>query len=857
MAENIKYEPIWSFDKKTLSNVLLKGTNTYGTYNVVTTWYDGTFMNDSKLDSEGIYVKYQGKYLLQNLGDYGKVLQKDTMIEMRTLSSKEILLLKIGYYKFLQLNGLYKKGDIRVRNYSLTFVGVDDNASIIDIGNIKLRHDFKDFVSYFDFGAKLTLATSSDDWDCIKKTHDYANTNSIKVVQSFGDIYPKYVIDVKTHIDLTGVNIHITDIIANKSVFNILSSNEWIAKTITSQSTLVKKLDRLTDFISFDNVLVNIKSDEVLCQRTTGGTTSIEYKDDIVYVGANGYLINSVLIHDFTTGNLTVRYKKCNDEAVVIKGINILWEFTSSNNWCQVLNINRSNTTLSNVNNIVNPQYPIEPSVYRRYLINIFDCYNFTAINIDGLNISTAITGSAYIISMTNVVRSLFSNLLLIRGWGAFGTNRVKHITINDSTINRFDVHLTGSDIFMNHVNFVGGWGVLLGYGMGDAKLNNCSSDYSNIDGKVSDYIVRSAGTYGLWFAGDVHITNHTINTKGSGSKKLLSITIDDLEIDYKEAYNVETPSLYVDNIKFNNISGESLTAYDVQDGRLYYLKTTLEANNKKLVMPKDIIVRNLFKSIDDDNSYTRACFIEVPNQITGYVQGSTNIFVDNVKQDIHSYHKTNTPTSYAQATVLKPLIYFSEIRSTSGESDHRLTIQNSDGGVKFYGRSQSIKISNSSISYADWYSSVTYPSIDIDVRDCLLYPSMNSGKTAYILKNTTLNITDSLIYLATYNLVALPITFTGAFIYAKSNYVGGGFSNVTSEQINLLDRSFNNSRIKTNIIIVNAAQTIAGLVKQGVSVPDTAIQATGSNPTKAEYDTLLAEFRALKTSLKNAGSLS
>src|SRR5690625_717127 len=135
-------KPIWSADGQTLTNVLVNNKNT--TYNKVSNWYDGTPMDDSKLDDDFVYVKYEGKYLLRNF-EYGQVLQKDTMDEMRNLSPYEILLLKLGVYKHVQLNGYYEKGDTPtpIEYFLSDTVEDDDGGSVIDVGNnIKLEHVF-------------------------------------------------------------------------------------------------------------------------------------------------------------------------------------------------------------------------------------------------------------------------------------------------------------------------------------------------------------------------------------------------------------------------------------------------------------------------------------------------------------------------------------------------------------------------------------------------------------------------------------------------------------------------------------------------------------------------------------------
>lgn len=168
--------PLWSSDGRTLTNVLLKDTNLYGTYNVTDTWYNGELMDDEKLDSDLVYVKYQNKYLVQNF-EYGQILQKDTMEDMRNLSSKEILLLKMGVYKHIQLNGYYTKGDTPSPiEYKLSSTPAnDDGGGIIEVDDIKLEHQFNTDINVEYFGVSTS---QEDNTESFMRALEYRNSYS-------------------------------------------------------------------------------------------------------------------------------------------------------------------------------------------------------------------------------------------------------------------------------------------------------------------------------------------------------------------------------------------------------------------------------------------------------------------------------------------------------------------------------------------------------------------------------------------------------------------------------------------------------------------------------------------------------
>lgn len=134
-----------------------KDNDTY-TATRVTEWYDGTLMDDSKVDGV-VYLKHKlsGEYYLVNLPNWGQYfLEKDTVADLRAMSSTEILLLKMGYYKGVKLNGYYAKNDTPapIEYYLSDTVDLDDGGSVFEVGGIKLEHEFVGEVHIGYFGAQ-------------------------------------------------------------------------------------------------------------------------------------------------------------------------------------------------------------------------------------------------------------------------------------------------------------------------------------------------------------------------------------------------------------------------------------------------------------------------------------------------------------------------------------------------------------------------------------------------------------------------------------------------------------------------------------------------------------------------------
>lgn len=154
MAQQI-IRSIGSDSKEVLSNILDKDTGKLIEFKEVSKYYDGTPMSDEKLDAERyLYIKNNGKYYLRVLDNPDKFLEKDTMLDMRNISNTEILLLKMGYYKGVNLNGYYTEGDTptSIDYYISSTSATDDGGSVIEVGGVKLEHKFKGAINVLYFG---------------------------------------------------------------------------------------------------------------------------------------------------------------------------------------------------------------------------------------------------------------------------------------------------------------------------------------------------------------------------------------------------------------------------------------------------------------------------------------------------------------------------------------------------------------------------------------------------------------------------------------------------------------------------------------------------------------------------------
>lgn len=161
MAEIVQtpIRSVYKDDSIVVSNVKSKIDNATTSYSVVSTWYDGTPMDDSKVDQFGIYSKYKptGEYLRENKPQWGEnFLEVNTMIDFRGVTPYSLFLLKRGYYKGVRLNGYYVKSDTPASvDYLISDQPLIDNlGNIITVSDLTFLWNFGSILNVKYFGVK-------------------------------------------------------------------------------------------------------------------------------------------------------------------------------------------------------------------------------------------------------------------------------------------------------------------------------------------------------------------------------------------------------------------------------------------------------------------------------------------------------------------------------------------------------------------------------------------------------------------------------------------------------------------------------------------------------------------------------
>lgn len=173
-------------------------------------------------------------------------------------------------------------------------------------------------------------------------------------------------------------------------------------------------------------------------------------RKDILLVRENRAVNNPISPYSTDSTDICIKYHPTDEALKTIANLTITRDTTATyKTYCfDIEGIN--NLKISNVNIYT----PDTKNMYADAAINIRNCTNITLedIHIDGTYSRTNLYG--YGIQMNNVWNSTFVRLSARANWGIFGTNNISRATFRDCTLNRFDIHCYGRDIFFYNCTF-------------------------------------------------------------------------------------------------------------------------------------------------------------------------------------------------------------------------------------------------------------------------------------------------------------------------------------------------------------------------------------------------------------------
>lgn len=183
--------------------------------------------------------------------------------------------------------------------------------------------------------------------------------------------------------------------------------------------------------------------------------------------------------------------------------------------------------------------------------IRIEDCTNvhFENVLIDGTYSQQGHSG--YGISLNNIW-NFTGNRIVGRGnWGIFGTNNVNVAHIENSAINRFDIHCYGRDVSFKNVEFSERYNQLASV-YGDVIFDKCT--FTDFDPLVN------GGSYNAYVEHNVYFTDCVFNIKKKRHYLIKAGKIDDEINSRKELEKKCWPNIYIKNLTVN--MDETITVF-------------------------------------------------------------------------------------------------------------------------------------------------------------------------------------------------------------------------------------------------------------------------------------------------------
>lgn len=200
------------------------------------------------------------------------------------------------------------------------------------------------------------------------------------------------------------------------------------------------------------------------------------------------------------------------------------------------------NVQISNVNLHTPPSHLVDDRGIR-----IFNCTNVTLDNVHINGTYSQKDHSGYGLSLGNVWNFKATHLYGRGNWGIFGTNNVNTAKIEDSGINRFDIHCYGKDISFSHVDFFDCYNQFASV-YGTIRFQNCT---------FTDFIpIVNGGTYNAYVAHNVEFRDCIFNATLKKNYVFLMSNVDDMPNARHELSEKCWPNVSIKNLTVNMKNG-------------------------------------------------------------------------------------------------------------------------------------------------------------------------------------------------------------------------------------------------------------------------------------------------------------
>lgn len=298
----------------------------------------------------------------------------------------------------------------------------------------------------------LEAQTDKQRYDVLLKTHQEARERGLGVSYegvpdfSLTVTHETKSIPLSDYTDFAGVRITIANNSHNHTLFTL---TQPLDSVFTNREQLNRgnfgKTKELRDGLK----LLVIEDKIPWVYRRQGYAYGAQRRDILLL--KNGRAINKP-IYQYEEENSNPVFFYCNatPEQKVIKNviINRAGDASHVTNFIRIEGTN--NVQLSNIKINTPPSNLVADRA-----ISILNSTNITIENVVIDGTYSLANKSGYGISMNNVWNSHFIRLHAFGNWGVFGTNNTNHVSMEDSFINRFDIHCYGRDVFFKNTVFM------------------------------------------------------------------------------------------------------------------------------------------------------------------------------------------------------------------------------------------------------------------------------------------------------------------------------------------------------------------------------------------------------------------
>lgn len=417
------------------------------------------------------------------------------------------------------------------------FTAISSCSAINALGNCK------NCVSPYDFG--LANAKSGiERYQVLLKTHHAAVSSGVDVDYTGIDTV-RIEIPVKaSRIPLTRYNDFKGCVFQVKNRTN----NTWLF-TIENKETPItvdkRRIDsgdfRSIDSLKHGRVLLLIEDENPWVLKRKGYSYGHQRRDILLI--ENGMAKNSVIMpynNEFSAPKCS--FIRLGKTPLIIKNIKIEREpgciFLTHVAYISGFN----DVQISNVSIHTPPSHLVDDRGIR-----IYNCTNITLDNVRIDGTYSQKNHSGYGISLGNVW-NFRANRLYGRGnWGIFGNNNVNTAKIENSEINRFDIHCYGKDISFSHVDFYEGYNQFASV-YGSIRFDDCT---------FTDFIpVTNGGSYNAYVAHNVVFNDCIFNATPKKNYVFWMRNMDDGPNERHELSEKCWPNVSIKNLRVNMKKG-------------------------------------------------------------------------------------------------------------------------------------------------------------------------------------------------------------------------------------------------------------------------------------------------------------